>query len=348
MTRALRPDDIKWPFDVHGNPTNRLELLTALNKLEHEHAHDALSDVEATINVARLIRSKQEKLFDYLFMMRDKKRIAELVDKNEPFVYTSGSYPSQFQKTTVAMQICGHPSQQGCAIVYDLRNDPAVWLDKTPEQLAEGWRYKKERADDDPRLPVKFLRYNHCPAVAPLGVLDDASRERLQLDLQVIAAHAAKLKRSKDLAEKLCKALEIMEDKKQQQPALVNTEYDVDCAIYDGFYAPEDKQAMSVVRAAPPTELGTLGLKFKDQRLEALLPLYKARNYPKLLTGEERDVWERFRTNRLMAGGQNSKLAKYLMRLQDVLAKGDLTPHQEYLIEELKLYAESIMPEQEG
>jgi exodeoxyribonuclease-1 len=168
------------------------------------------------------------------------------------------------------------------------------------------------------------------------------------LDLQVIAAHAAKLKRSKDLAEKLCKALEIMEDKKQQQPALVNTEYDVDCAIYDGFYAPEDKQAMSVVRAAPPTELGTLGLKFKDQRLEALLPLYKARNYPKLLTGEERDVWERFRTNRLMAGGQNSKLAKYLMRLQDVLAKGDLTPHQEYLIEELKLYAESIMPEQEG
>ncbi|MEK7153130.1 MAG: exodeoxyribonuclease I, partial [Patescibacteria group bacterium] len=65
MTRALRPEGIEWPFDIKGNPTNRLELLTALNKLEHEHAHDALSDVEATIAVARLVRNKQEKLFDF-------------------------------------------------------------------------------------------------------------------------------------------------------------------------------------------------------------------------------------------------------------------------------------------
>jgi exodeoxyribonuclease-1 len=346
MTRALRPDGIEWPFDAQGNPTNRLELLTALNKLEHEHAHDALSDVEATISVARLIRSKQEKLFDYLFSMRDKKRIAELVGKSEPFVYTSGSLSAAFQKTTAAVQVCAHPSQQGAAIVYDLRHDPADWIDKTPEQLAEAWRYKKD--SDEPRLPVKVLRFNHCPAVAPMGVLDEASRERLELDMQVIARHAAKLKRSHDLAAKLCTALEIMEAKRQEQPALVSTEYDVDSAIYDGFYGPEDKQAMSVVRAADPEELGSLGLTFKDHRLEALLPLYKARNYPKLLTAEERETWEHFRMNRLMAGGQNSKLAKYLVRLQDVMAKGGLTAHQEYLIEELKLYAESIMPEQEG
>jgi exodeoxyribonuclease-1 len=345
MTRALRPDGIKWPFDIHGKPTNRLELMTALNGLEHEHAHDALSDVDATINVARLIRNKQEKLFDYLFTMRDKRKVAELVDKNEPFVYTSGSYPSEYEKTTVAVQICPQPGRQGCALVYDLRQDPREWIDKTPEQLAEAWRWKKDRTDAEPRLPVKRLQYNHCPAVAPMGVLDESSRDRLKIDLAKIQEHWSVIKKATDLADKLCAAADIL-DKKQPNNA-VSKDKDVDGCIYDGFFGPEDKTAMSVVRAAAPEELSNLGLHFKDSRLEELLPLYKARNFPKLLTGEERVEWERFRRQRLTSGGQHSKLAKYFVRLQDVTAKGGLTSHQEYLIEELKLYAESIMPEPE-
>jgi exodeoxyribonuclease-1 len=350
MTRALRPAGIEWPFDAQGKPTNRLELLTALNKLDHEHAHDALSDVEATINVARLIMNKQPKLFQYLFAMREKKAVAALVESGEPFVYTSGSLASEFEKTTVVVQICPHPDRAGSAIVYDLRHDPDEWATKTPEELAEAWRYKKERDPNDPKLPVKFIQYNHCPAIATMNVLDadPETRVRLQLDKAVIQKHATAIKRHKDLADKLCKALEIMESKRPEQPALLNTEYDVDAAIYDGFFGPSDKPAMSVVRAAAPEELGNLGLKFKDQRLVALLPLYKARNYPKLLTSEEHEEWERFRAARLLSGGQHSKLAKYLERLQDVVTKGGLTDHQQYLIEELKLYAESVMPEQES
>ncbi len=342
MTRALRPEGIEWPFDIHGKATNRLELLTALNKLEHEHAHDALSDVEATINVARLIRNKHTKLFDYLLQMRDKKSIAALVEKGEPFVYTSGRYSAEFEKTTVAVQVCSHPERSGTALVYDLRHDPAEWIDKTPEQLAEAWRWKKD--SDEPRLPVKNMQYNHCPAVAPLGVLDANSQERLKLDIKRLAHNAAVLKKA-SFADKLCQALAIMERK--TQPGLLSTDDDVDAAIYDGFYGPADKTVMSVVRAAAPEELGRLNLRFTDHRLGALLPLYKARNFPKSLSGEERQEWERFRTQRLLGGGKNSKLAKYFERLQDVVAKGGLTGHQEYLIEELKLYAESIMPEQE-
>ncbi|HLZ15045.1 MAG TPA: exodeoxyribonuclease I [Candidatus Saccharimonadales bacterium] len=344
MTRALRPDGIEWPFDVHGKPTNRLELLTALNKLEHEHAHDALSDVEATINVARLIRNKQTKLFDYLFAMRDKKKVAELVEKGEPFVYTSGKYASEFEKTTVVAMLSPHPKRQGGAFVYDLRHDPADWLGKTAEQLADAWKWKENR--DDPRLPVKLLQYNHCPAVAPLGVLDDASRQRLHIDLGRMKRHETALKKDPDFVEKLCKAAEILD--KQQQARLFSDEKDVDGCIYDGFFGAEDKQAMRVVRAADPAELDNLGLHFQDDRLEKLLPLYKARNYPKQLTPEEREAWEQFRTKKLLSGWQRSRLAKYVARLQDIAQKGGLTGHQEYLIEELKLYAESIMPEQEG
>ncbi|HSW98525.1 MAG TPA: exodeoxyribonuclease I [Candidatus Saccharimonadales bacterium] len=341
MTRALRPAGIEWPFDAKGKPTNRLELLTALNKLEHEHAHDALSDVEATIAVARLIRSKQEKLFEYLLGIRDKKSIAALVEKPEPFVYTSGKYPGEFEKTTVAVRVCPHQTRNGCAYVYDLRHDPADWLSKTPEQLAEAWKWKKDSTE--PRLPVKMLQYNHCPAVAPLGVLDAESQDRLKLDLKLVAKHAAALKKDKAFADKLYKAADMLE--KHQQARFLTDEKDVDGQMYDGFFAPEDKSAMSVVRAARPEELGDLGLRFKDQRLTALLPLYKARNYPKQLTGEEREAWEKLRARKLLAGGQSSRMAKYLARLQQVVADGGLTGHQEYLVEELKLYAESVMPD---
>lgn len=343
MTRALRPDGIQWPFDIHGKPTNRLELLTGLNKLSHEAAHDALSDVVATIEVARLIRNKQGKLFDYLFSMREKKAVAELVEKGDPFVYTSGRYSSDHEKTTVAVSVCAHPKRSGCVFVYDLRHDPAEYKNLTPEQLAEKWRWKKD--SDEPRLPVKRLQYNHCPAVAPMGVLDEASQARLKLDLGTIKRHLATLRSVKDFEERLIAADELLE--KKQQTQLVTTEKDVDSCVYDGFFNEQDKQSMRVVRAAAPEELGNLGLHFADQRLSTLLPLYKARNFPKSLTDEERATWERYRTNKLMGGGTHGTMGQFLNRLQEILGYDNLTGHQEYLIEELKLYAESIMPEGE-
>ena len=344
MTRALRPEGIEWPFDVNGKPTNRLELLTALNKLSHEHAHDALSDVNATIEVARLIYNKQTKLFDYLFKMRDKKRLAELVESGEPFVYTSGQYSGEFEKTTVAAYVCPHPNHSGSSFVYDLRHDPSEYKDMSAAQLAEKWRWKKD--SQEPRLPVKKLQYNHCPAVAPPSVLDDKSRQRLKIDMELINKNLTALRGIKDLADRLCEASEILD--KKQQLSLTSTDKDVDSSMYDGFFSQADKAAMSVVRAAKPEELGNLGLKFEDHRLDALLPLYKARNYPKLMTAEEREEWEKLRVRKLFAGGNQSKIAKYVSRLQDVAGKGGLTGHQQYLLEELKLYAESIMPEPES
>lgn len=345
MTRALRPAGIEWPFDVNGKPTNRLELLTALNKLEHEHAHDALSDVEATIAVARLIRNHQPKLFDFLLSFRDKRKVSELVMTKEPFVYTSGKYPSEFEKTTVAVMVAKHPKKQG-ALVYDLRHDPAQFKNMSPTELAEAWKWSAD--ETKLRLPVKTLQFNRCPAVAPLSVLanDEASQQRLKIDLQQIKHHHQALQSMKDWPAKLNKALELLDT--QRQLEFAPSEQAVDSQLYDDFFNDQDKQNMRVVRAADPAELGELNLKFQDARLETLLPLYKARNFSKHLTGEERAQWEAFCRQKLLSGGQQSRLAKYFTRLQEVLARGNLTGHQEYLVEELKLYGESIMPAEEG
>jgi exodeoxyribonuclease-1 len=340
MTRALRPDGLKWPVDNQGKPTNRLELLTAMNGLEHTDAHDALADVKATIAVARLIYNKQTKLFEYLLSMRSKKAVAELVDKGQPFVYASGKYPSEFEKTAVVAKLADHPQRQG-AIVFDLRHDPSQYVDKSASELAELWRYKKEATE--PRLPVKALIFNRCPAVAPLGVLDDASQKRLSIDLQQIAANFKKLRAAKEFPAKILEAMEILN--KEQQTRLVTDELDVDAQLYDGFFDKADEITMRAVRVADPVDIPSFADQCKDPRLKALLPLYKARNYPKSLSSEERLAWEQFRIHALTDGGNQSRQHKFFTRLEELASSKHLSQQQRYLLEELQLYGQSIMPD---
>lgn len=341
MTRALRPEGITWPMDDAGKPTNRLELITKLNGLDHEKAHDALNDVYATIAVASLIKSKQPKLFEYLLGMRDKKKIEELVKSDEPFVYTSGKYESQYEKTTVVMRLCPHGRKQG-SLVYDLRYDPTPYLTMTSEQLIDAWAYQPEHTPDKPRLPVKTLQYNRCPAVAPLGVLDAKSQERLAIDFTTIRKHKKALESQQTFCDNLVKAVDLLDERQQRKYATPTK--DVDRQIYDGFFQEGDKQASRVVRAASPDELSDLGVTFKDDRLTQLVPLYKARNYPENLTTEERASWERFRYGRLLGGGQESKLALFFKRLEQLANDPAIAETKMFLLEELQLYGQSIIP----
>ncbi len=339
MTRALRPEGIKWPIDSKSKPTNKLELLAAINGLDHSDAHDALSDVKATIALAQLLHQKQPKLFHYLLAMRDKKKVQELVGMGKPFVYSSGKYSGEHEKTTVAQLITSHPTKQ-CAYVYDLRYDPAKYKDYTPEQLAEAWRWKKDATE--PRLPVKALRFNCCPAVAPLSVLDGKSQKRLKITMGEISKHAKTLAGMKEWSEKLLKAVEILD--KAQQASFLSDQTTVDGQLYDGFFDDHDRSLENVFRTATPDELSRFIADFHDHRLQALVPLYKARNYPKHMTDEERINWEKYLQQNLMKGGASSRMARYFARLEQLADTAGITQHQRYLLEELQLYGQSIMP----
>ena len=342
MTRALRPEGITWPFASDGKPSNRLELLTSVNNIAHENAHDALADVTASIAVARLLREKQPKLFTYLLGLRSKKQAAELVGKGEPFVYTTGQYASEFEKTSVAVALAPNPKKQG-VFVYDLRHDPSVYKDSTAEQLAEAWKWKREASE--PRLPVKTLQFNKCPAIAPLGVLTAENQTRLGLDSQVINQHLKTLADMPDFTERLLAAAEILD--KQQQTSFLAEPKEVDAQLYDGFFSDTDRTLERAFRAAKPDELSDFADQFGDLRLQALVPLYKARNYPSSLTDDERQAWDAHCKRILLDGGEKSRLARYFVRLGELAAMPKLSAEKQYLLEELQLYGQSILPDVE-
>ncbi len=340
MTRALRPEGIEWPYDSKGNPTNRLELLTKLNGLDHANAHDALSDVNAVIALARLIAEKQPKLFSYLLSMRNKREVSKLILEDKPFIYTSGKYNSQFDKTTVVGLLIENPTEQGGALVFDLRYDPSAFVDLSPEELAKAMRRRSD--EEGPRFPLKTLKYNRCPAIAPLSVLDKDSQERLEIDFKEIANNFASLKRVQDQLEvKVKVAIEQLNE--AQQSRLLEDEMEVDGRLYEGFFTEADKTKMSLIRAAEKADINDIDVIFNDGRLQALLPLYKARNFPAIMTPEDQQTWEQYKERRLLGGGASSRAARYFARLSE-LAKGNLTDEQRYLIEELQLYGESILP----
>jgi exodeoxyribonuclease-1 len=340
MTRALRPEGINWPMTDDGKPTNRLELITKLNGLDHEHAHDALNDVLASIAVARLIRDKQPKLFEWLLNLRDKKAVKKFVMEKRTFVYSSGKYANETEKTAVVHLVHTDDTKDG--IVYDLRHDPTQFKDMSAEELAERWRWTRD-PEALARLPAKTMKYNRCPALSPVGVISDQGvQKRLKITPEIVNANLAKLNAMPQLLENIVAARDLLDDERGEH--WKGEVSDADTALYDGgFFDENDRRTMLAIRAAEPSELGPLADRLHDDRLKTLLPRYKARNYPQQLTTEERIEWEKYRYQALLEGGAESKLSKFAKRLGE-LAKTDIDNDKRYLLEELQLYAESIMP----
>ena len=303
LVRALRPEGINWPVTDEGKATNRLELLTKCNGLSHEHAHDALSDVYATIAVAKMIREKQPRMFEYLFKMRNKKEVQKLVnlENPQPFVYASGRYASEYEKTTVAVPFA--PARNGNVLVYDLR-------------------YSVGELDDEKIFPiVKELCYNKCPAVAPVSVLRDEDWERLGLNKEVAAKNLKELQLRKDFAEQMRSKYENV----PEFPPAVEPEQ----ALYDGFLNDSDRVKVSAVRNADANSLADFHPDFHDVRLPELLLHYKGRNYPESLDESEMKRWEQYRRERL-----ERQVPKFLTELEKV--------QDDFVREELKLYFENL------
>lgn len=336
MTRALRPDGIDWPFASDGKPTVGLEALAAINKLTHVSAHDALSDVNALIAVARLIKLKQPKLFDYLLGLRDKTKVEALVNSGAPIVYTSGRYPSEYLKTTVAAMVGSTDSQPG-ALMFDLRINPTPFLKMQPSKLAELWLM---RGPDKPYFPVKVLRYNRAPAIATLSVLDTQSLKRLGIDIKQTEKYNPMVMANKAFARNLNQALGII--KPPRQPMLVSDVDSVDNQLYDGFVNGPDKTKMSVVRAATAETINDLVLDFDDVRLAPLFQLYKARNFGDQLSKTELSQWQKFRQQRL-AAGKPSRMDDFLARIDELKKTRDVSPERLAVLNDLADYGRSLL-----
>ncbi len=350
LTRALRPEGIEWPVNDEGVATNRLELITKCNQISHEHAHDALADVIALIEVTKLIKQKQPQMFNYLYTMRSKPALRRLVNLKspQPFVYASGRFSADFQKTTVAYPIA--EARNGNLLVFNLRyNLEDLLAAEADGTFAEKygrkpWPGQKIAPKSDSQKAeffpiVKTLQYNHCPAVAPLGVLDkDHGWEKIGLTKDTIRQHLQILGRHPEFIQRM-----IVE---QGERAAYPRAVDPESALYNGFIDEQDKLLCSAVRSGSE-DLADFHPNFSDERLPELLLHYKAKNFPQTLSSDEVSKWEEYRNSRL--GAQAPKFIAELKKIQQDLAAnrpfaGKSLDECTFLVEELMLWYQSILP----
>lgn len=290
MAAALRPEGIAWPTRDDGNRSFKLEHLTAANGVSHEGAHDAVADVEATIGMVRKLKSAQPRLYDFSLANRRKKAVLDLLYPlgKAPLVHVSSMYPAEQQCLAVVLPLTVHPTNPNGIICVDLSADLEPLLTIGPDELHQRL-FSKQAGSNLPRIPLKTIHVNRCPAVAPLGTIK-GSEERLGIDLDRCHEQHKQLQQTAGLVEKVSDAFAKSEFAKTSDPDLM---------LYQGdFFGAEDRQAMQAIHdtisESGIDRLAGFSSQFRDARLPEMLFRFRARNYPDSLSDRETERWQTF------------------------------------------------------
>jgi exodeoxyribonuclease-1 len=354
LARAMRPQGLQWPLRedaAHGRadaagagnagatgaPSFKLEHLAQANGTREGTAHEALSDVQSLIGLARKFKQAQPKLFDYALRLRDKRYAASLLDiaNMTPVLHISGKYPAARHCAALVAPICRHPTIDNRVIVIDLDADIDALLQLDAEGIADRlYTPTADLPEGEARVPLKEIHLNRCPVLIALEHLREDDLERLQLDLPRALAHADALRNAPGLAETV---RQVYARSRERAPS------DVDAALYDGFLPDADRRLFAQIRAASPQALPGFAARLTDPRMPELLFRYQARNWPGSLTSAQQALWDDYRRRRL---GSDIGLSEYSFEThREAIARLRIArpqPRDQVLLDALQAWGEHL------
>ncbi|NMH58724.1 exodeoxyribonuclease I [Alteromonas ponticola] len=337
---ALRPEGINWPTREDGAPSFKLEDLTAANQLDHGQAHDALSDVYATIALAKLIKQKQPKLFNWYYSLRQKHTVLKQMNFTEPkvLVHVSSRIPASQGGCTWVLPIDVHPTQPNCVIAIDLNKSLAPLQDNDADTIRGMLYTPTVELEQGLRPGIKLIHINRSPFIAPANSLADEMAERLGIDKERCANNFKQLATDAALREKIV-------DVYRHETPRFNDDVDVDHALYSGgFLNNEDKNWCHRVHESEPEQLVSLLDDTQNPTLKAQLFRYRARNYPHTLNDAEVQRWQAHRRERLTDGhaAGSITLEPYLVELEQLAVLHRDNPERMAILRALYQYAENL------
>lgn len=329
---ALRPEGIVWPKNEQGMPSFRLELLTEANGISHEQAHDATSDVYATIAIAKLIKQNAPKLFDYYFALRNKNKVKALIDVElmTPLVHISGMFGAARGNTALVAPLVWHPVNTNAVVVVDLAQDISPLFELSADEIRERLYTKKDELGEKLSIPLKLIHINKCPFLAISKTLLPENAERLGINRQACLDNLERLKANRQVVDVISEVF--------QQEYEFDNKANVDAMLYDGFFSFDDKKAFEKIRHSRPDKLGGLNLSVSDKRFKELFFRYRARNFPESLTNNEADQWTKYRQSVLLPAASD-----YFSRLDTFSDEQKSDEKNLKIIQSLYKYAETLI-----
>ncbi|AXR06265.1 exodeoxyribonuclease I [Salinimonas sediminis] len=335
---ALRPEGIEWPLRDDGSPSFKLEHLTAANNLDHGKAHDALSDVHATIALARLIKDKQPRLFEYAFSLRAKQQVLKQFDFSRPSVvlHISSKLPASQGCATWVMPVAQHPTNANAIIAVDLAQPVAALLELSAEEIHQRLYMRRAELGELSRPAIKLIHINRSPFVTTAKAMTEENAERLGLPREACLDNFKLLAGASDLAQKLTQVY------LQPQP---EHQDDIDHALYSGgFLTDEERRWCEQVQITDPEQLSLLTEQTQNQKLRSMLFRYRARNYPHTLSESEMQRWHAHRQARLTEpdSAASITLAPYLEQIEQLAQQPDIDANKQAILRALYQYAENL------
>ncbi|MGD1817047.1 MAG: exodeoxyribonuclease I [Pleomorphochaeta sp.] len=324
----LRPDNMNWPArKENGNPTFKLTDITEANNIEQTGAHDALVDVRATIEVARLIKTHQPKLYDWSFKHRKKQLVKNVVKApfGEPVLHTHPSYTSKNGCTSIVMPITYDVNNPNNVICFNLKEDitPLIEADEDNILFTHG---------------IVNIAYNKCPFVSPLVILNKELEKKLDIDRQETLSRANTLKEHPEIILKIRKALLNSEIKSID---------DSDFQLYEGFFKDEDSKRFQLIHDAGEKEKLKLAqaIDFDDKRAKELVYRHILRNYLEYQTVEEKEKWKSFCSHRIVSppGNVMINLDFYNRKIKEKLESDTTSEKEKSILIELQDYGQELI-----
>ena len=287
--RALRPARVEWPVREDGFTSFRLEDLTAANGIEHGAAHDAMADVVATIEIAKLLRRCDENLFDTLHRQRTKRAVSALVNLGEltPLVHVSGMFGGARHNLALVLPVAWHPTNNSEVICVDLGKSLDFLEQPTDTVRQHLFSPRAELPEGVERPPIKTFRLNRAPVLLPTQWVAGEVAESLGLDGGLHRRHLSLLREAcaADPADFVTGFQSLWQAQSFPERS------DPDQLLYDGFVSDGDRSLCDRAIAEDPAALGGQSFPFADQRLPELLFRYRARNFPHTLSDAEAAQW---------------------------------------------------------
>lgn len=237
------------PIRPDGKKSFRLEDLSRENGIEHENAHDALSDVYATIGMAQKIYSKEPEFFKKMESRRTKAGVMEdltVLDNLKPVLLCSPFFGGE--KSYVGFVIPVAKSKSNANEIYCIKLDNSQGvtniLNFSSEEILNLLYEKSDKLKEDGmvRPSLTSIKINACPVYLTTDDIrdifkDDDSRQEFYKSIGVDRedlADSFKLVRSNfnKLKEKVTEIYGLS--------TFDNKVVDVDLSIYSGGFPSND------------------------------------------------------------------------------------------------------------
>lgn len=334
---AMRPDCIHWPTNDEGVISPTLAALAQENGIDPTGAHDAHTDVQMSIEVARLIKRAEPKMWTYLFNHRSRQAVERLLRDGSRFYLHVGSvYGAKRRFVAPVRVLATNPEISSRVLVADLTADLSMLESATASELNEARFMTKEEAEKSnrTRLALSEVATNKCPVFVGLDALGDSLANRLGINVDQLNRNIELIERLEqgNLESRIREMLLIRHGRPDS-----DDHRDASEQLYDGFIARKDEQLCESIHDAIKRDLPWPEMTTEDDRIQILANRLRHElrpdDDPRLAETHRVFVQSMLRRETIGLQGRQERIK--------VHRDSELTAEQEQILNDLETYIEN-------